>query len=42
MVLRGGDYEECRLLRYKHPVLISQETFHVYATESSQLMLCTI
>jgi hypothetical protein len=32
----GGDYEECRLLRYKTPVLTSQETHHVSATESSQ------
>jgi hypothetical protein len=25
----GGDYEECRPLRYKNPVCISQETLHL-------------
>jgi hypothetical protein len=38
----GGDYEECRLLRYKNPVCTSQETHYVSATESSRLMLCKI
>jgi hypothetical protein len=36
----GRDYEECRLLGYKNPVRTSQETPHISATESSQLMLC--
>jgi hypothetical protein len=35
----GSGYEECRLLRYKNPVCISQETHYVSATESSQLLL---
>jgi hypothetical protein len=39
-VFHGGDYEECRLLGYKHPVRTSQETHYVSTTESSQLMLC--
>jgi hypothetical protein len=34
--------EECHLLGYKNPVRTSQETHHVSATESSQLMLCKI
>jgi hypothetical protein len=38
----GGDYEECRLLGYKNPVRTSQETHHVSATDSTQLMLCMI
>jgi hypothetical protein len=38
----GGDYEECRLLGYKNRVRTSQETHHVSATESNQLMLCKI
>jgi hypothetical protein len=38
----GGDYEECRLLRYKNPVRTSQETHYVSATEPSRLMLCKI
>jgi hypothetical protein len=38
----GGDYEECRLLGYKTPVLTSQETHYVSATELSRLMLCKI
>jgi hypothetical protein len=38
----GGDYEECRLLRYKNPVRTSHETHYVSATEPSQLMLCKI
>jgi hypothetical protein len=36
----GRDYEECRLLGYKIPVLTSQETHYFPATESSRLMLC--
>jgi hypothetical protein len=36
------DFEECRLLGYKNPVLTSQETHYFSATESSQLMLCKI
>jgi hypothetical protein len=39
---QGGDYEERRLLGYKTPVCISQETHYVSAAESSQLMLCKI
>jgi hypothetical protein len=38
----GGDYEECRLLGYKNPVLTSHETHYVSATEPSRLMLCKI
>jgi hypothetical protein len=38
----GGDYEECRLLGYKNPVLTSQGTHYVSTTESSQLKLCKI
>jgi hypothetical protein len=38
----GGDYEECRLLGYKNPVLTSQETHYVSTTELSRLMLCKI
>jgi hypothetical protein len=38
----GSDYEECRLLGYRNPVLTSQETHNVSATESSRLMLCKI
>jgi hypothetical protein len=34
--------EDRRLLRYKHTVLTSQETYCLSATESSQLMLCKI
>jgi hypothetical protein len=37
---QGGDYEECRFLGYKNSVRTSQETHYVFATESSQLMLC--
>jgi hypothetical protein len=37
---QGSDYEECRLLGFKHPVRTSQETHYVSATQSSQLMLC--
>jgi hypothetical protein len=33
----GSDYEECRLLGYKDPVLTSQETHYVSSTESSRL-----
>jgi hypothetical protein len=28
----GGDYEECRLLRYKNPLRTPQETHYVSAT----------
>jgi hypothetical protein len=38
----GSDYEERHLLGFKNPVLTSQETHYVSATESSQLMLCKI
>jgi hypothetical protein len=38
----GGDYEECRLLWYRHPVRSSQETHNVSATDHSRLMLCKI
>jgi hypothetical protein len=38
----GVDYEECRLLGYKNPVRILQETHYVSTTELSQLMLCKI
>jgi hypothetical protein len=34
----GGDYEECRLLGYKNPVLTSQETHYVSAIQPSHLM----
>jgi hypothetical protein len=37
--LRGGDYEECRLLGYKIPVCTSQEIHYVSAREPSRLML---
>jgi hypothetical protein len=37
--IHGGDYEECRLLRYKSPVHTSQETHYFPATEPSRLML---
>jgi hypothetical protein len=40
--VHGGNYEECRLLGYKHPVRTSQETHYVSNTESSQLILCKI
>jgi hypothetical protein len=40
--VRGRDYEECLLLGYKNPVRTLQETHYVFATESSQLMLCKI
>jgi hypothetical protein len=30
----GGDYEECRLLGYKNPVCISQETHYISTTQS--------
>jgi hypothetical protein len=36
------NYEESRLLGYKHIVRTSQETHYLSATESSQLMLCKI
>jgi hypothetical protein len=35
-------YEECRLLGYKNPLLTSQETHYLYATESSRLILSKI
>jgi hypothetical protein len=38
----GSDYEECRLLGYKHPGHTSQETHYVSATELSRLMLYKI
>jgi hypothetical protein len=38
----GGDYEECRLLGYKNPVVTSQETHYVSDTEPSRFMLCKI
>jgi hypothetical protein len=38
----GGDYEECRLLGYKNPVLTSQVTHYISDTELSQLVLCKI
>jgi hypothetical protein len=38
----GGDYEECRHLGYKTPVLTSQEIHYTSVTESSRLMLCKI
>jgi hypothetical protein len=41
-VLMAGGYEECRLLGYKTPVLTSQKTHYVSATESSRLMLSNI
>jgi hypothetical protein len=36
----GGDYEECRHLRYINPVRTSQKTHYVSATEHSRLTLC--
>jgi hypothetical protein len=38
----GGDYEECRLMGYKNPVRTSQETYYIYATETSRLIICKI
>jgi hypothetical protein len=38
----GSHYEECRILGYKNPVRISQETYYVSATQPSRLMLCKI
>jgi hypothetical protein len=38
----GGDYEECRLLRYENAVRTSQETYHISATEFNRLMLYMI
>jgi hypothetical protein len=35
----GGDYEECRLLRYKNLVRTSHEIHYFSATEPSRLML---
>jgi hypothetical protein len=37
--IHGGDYEACRLVRYKTPVRTSQQTHYVYLTELSQIML---
>jgi hypothetical protein len=37
----GGDYEECRLLRYQTQ-FVTQQTHYVCATEPGQLMLCKI
>jgi hypothetical protein len=37
----SGEYEECRLLGYKNPVLTSQKTHYVSATEPIQSILCT-
>jgi hypothetical protein len=39
---QGGQYEECRFLRYRTPVRTSQETHYLSTTESSQIMLCKI
>jgi hypothetical protein len=36
-----GDYEECRLLGYKHPFRTSQET-HSPLESQAELMLCKI
>jgi hypothetical protein len=38
----GGGYEKFRLLEYKTPVNISQETHYFPATELSRLMLCKV
>jgi hypothetical protein len=38
----GVDYEEFSLMGYKSPVRTSQETYYIYATEPSRLMLCKI
>jgi hypothetical protein len=38
----GGDYEECRLLGYKNPILTSKEAYDFSVTEPSRLMLCKI
>jgi hypothetical protein len=38
----GCDYEECRLVGYKHPLRTSQETHYVSAREPSPLILCKI
>jgi hypothetical protein len=40
--VHGNEYEECRLVGYKHPVRTSQVTHYISATEPSQLMLCKI
>jgi hypothetical protein len=37
-----GDYEECRLLRYKKAVRTTQEKHYVSATNLDLLMLCKI
>jgi hypothetical protein len=37
-----GNYEECRLLRYKNPVHTLQNIYYVSATETCRIMLCTI
>jgi hypothetical protein len=36
------NYEECRLPRYKYPVLTSQETHYFSATEARRLIVCKI
>jgi hypothetical protein len=38
----GGDYDECRLLGYKKPVLTSEEAHYFSGREPSRLMLCKI
>jgi hypothetical protein len=38
----GGDCEECRLLGYKNSARTSQETYYVFTTKLSRLMLCKI
>jgi hypothetical protein len=38
----GGDYEECRLMRYKNSVRTSKETHNVSVAKLSLLMLCKI
>jgi hypothetical protein len=38
----SDDYEEYRLLGYRHPVRTSQETHYIFTTKPSRLMLCKI
>jgi hypothetical protein len=40
--LHGGDYKERRLLWYKNPVLVAQETHYVSVTEPSLLNYVTL
>jgi hypothetical protein len=40
--LHDDDFEVYRLMGYKNPDPISQETYHFSATEPSQLILCKI